>query len=207
MRAVEGYNLEARYEAITKSWRKICDLARKNNRVDFYGIRKIETTVSMAEKYHMHIHILISGRTNAFWVLGQWMRINQGFVSIKGQDVRKVKDLDNALLEIMKYTTKMTTSVVSKSGVREERAIEPYKLDLIYRSIFGKRLIQSFGGLKAFDENEMQLDTEVVRKAQGYYKWCGIDWYHTEYAQSLSDFRPDNQDLAIERAWTRNARL
>jgi hypothetical protein len=196
LRTVEAEKLQDRYDYMTKTWREITDLARKQKRVDFMGIRKTETTAAKNNLYHTHFHVLISGRYNAFWLLGQWMARNVGLAEFQSQCVKKVREVERALIEVLKYATKMSI----KDGDKEI-AVEAWRLDIIYRAMYRKRLIQAFGGIKQYQEDEMELSSEVVKKARGLYAWCGSDWYHTEFHQQLTNYIPDQETIKITRAW------
>lgn len=178
-----------------KAWRKILDLARKL-RSNFNGLRKTELKVSSRNhrSYHCHYHIILSGAENAEWLVSQWLRIFPS-ASKKAQDIRVVNELETALIELMKYTTKLTCS----DNAGNEVTAKPYQLDIIFRALYGKRLYQAFGCLRAINEDDMEMSAEIIAKARGIYKWCGHDWWHTDYGQQLTNWNPDQEAIQLLR--------
>lgn len=198
---VDRFAIGDRVVEMGKKWRKIADMARKC-RAGFAGIRKTELKVARRGLYHCHYHIILSGADNALWLVKQWLRLNPT-ASELAQDVRCVNDVAPALIELMKYTTKLTCA---ENGSNEVLA-HPDQLDVIFRALFKKRLYQSFGGIRAIDEDAMDITPEVVKKAAGLYQWIGHDWIHARFGQLLSNWVPEKEDLDVVSMWDKSARV
>lgn len=194
-RTVRGDRIWARVEEMIVQWRQIADLARKK-KIKFAGLRKTELKVANRGLFHCHFHLIISTKESADWLVEQWLRLNP-YASKKAQKVQEVTNLAPALVELMKYTTKL---VCADDGSNTITAT-PQQLDTIFRALYRRRLYQPFGGVRAFQEDDMDIQAETVRKAAGLYNWIGHDWIHREYGQLLSNWVPEHEELEIESYW------
>lgn len=192
---VEGRYIKYRVSEMLKMWRKITDCARKT-RIGFAGLRKTELKVANRGLFHAHFHLILQGEDNAVWLVKKWLEMNPR-ASKKAQDISKITNLENALIELMKYTTKL----VCADDASNKIVAKPEELDTIFRALYRKRIYQAFGGVKAFNEDDMEMKREIVKKAAGYYEWIGHDWIHQQYAQLLTNWTPEAEDLEIEAYW------
>lgn len=200
-RTVKAEYIASRLNQMQSSWRKICDLARKKQ-VGFKGLRKTELKVSKGSDYlyHPHYHIMVEGKENALFIIENWLRINGEICGVKAQHLVKVdmEKLEKSLLEMFKYSTKITCA---DKGDNEILAT-PRQMDIIFRSLYGKRIYQSFGGLRAIDEESFEVNAETFQKAQGIYEWVGCDWWHTDFGQCLTGWTPTPDDMALNHFYT-----
>lgn len=178
-----------------KRWRKISDLARKKL-VDFKGLRKIEckTAKNYPQLMHLHYHILVCGKTNAEYIVQEWLRLSPT-ASPLAQCVKYVDNIAIAAIELVKYVAKLTTS--QKDG---DKPMTPRQLDTIFVALKGKRIYQTFGGLRPVPEEEFIVNEETINQARGWYDWAGQDWYHRDYGHALTGFVPDQEDAKIWRS-------
>lgn len=176
---------------MASTWRRITDAARKAGR-PMRGLRKIELKVGKGGGYHPHYHIIVETEATAKWIESEWLR-RLPQCSEKAQDVRKVENLESALLELMKYATKLTCAESSGNDV----LCTPRQMDTIFRNLHGKRLYQPFGGLRAVNEDAFEPTPETFERARGLYQWIGHDWFHTKYGQALTNYVPEAMEIAI----------
>lgn len=181
-------------DRMQKVWRQILDLARKSE-IQLNGIRKLELKVGKGGGYHPHFHIIISGGVECSWLVTQWLwRFKES--NPHAQNMQAVTNVDSALLELMKYATKLTCADDTDNNV----LCTAYQMDVIFQVLHKRRLFQSFGTLKLSSEDEFEpLSTEVTMKARGLYEWIGHDWFHTLYGQPLSNYIPEGDEIAIHR--------
>jgi hypothetical protein len=131
---VEGEYLGTRYVEMQNIWRKIYLKLRKQG-TPVRGFKKMETT-STKGKYHPHFHILISGENIARTIIHEWHRLNPGYTSHRGQDIRRVTDTEKSIREILKYSFKTVT---------KEGPISPEVLHVINRASYRKRTHEAIG--------------------------------------------------------------
>lgn len=181
-------------DRMQKIWRQILDLARKSN-IDLIGVRKLELKVGKGGGYHPHYHLIISGGCECAWLMAQWLwRFPES--NPMAQNMQPVNNIESALLELMKYATKLTCADDTDNNI----LCSPHQMDVILRVLHKRRLFQSFGGLKLSPEEEFEpSERAVTMKAQGLYHWIGHDWFHTLYGQPLTNYIPEGDDIAIHR--------
>ena len=178
-------------DRMAATWRKITDLARKR-RILFRGIRKTELKVGKGGGFHPHYHLILDGGQEAAeWLVDQWLeRIPEA--SRLSQDIAQVSDIGRALVELMKYATKLTCAEDSRNLV----LATPRQMDRIFRAVHGRRLVQPFGGIKAVPDDAFDPEPQIVEAARGLYNWCEADWYHVETGEALTGYdpRPDLEE-------------
>lgn len=144
---------------------------RERRNLDISGIRKLEITYNAdKDSYHPHLHILVSGGIGNEMV-DEWLKRNPD-ASIKAQDVRPADQ--KSLNELFKYTTKI--------AVKQKQALTVYipALDVILRSLSGRRCFQPFGKIRAVDEEITGLQSEEYEGIPEYdfveWIWDECDW-------------------------------
>jgi len=147
---VVASDLPSSIQFMNESWRKILK-SKDGRRLKPRGIRKAECTFGkIPGHYHYHFHIIIDGKQNAYWLHKCWMKEMGARSSRSGQ---KVKQADKgSLIELFKY--------FSKEEIKLDT--EDYKrLDVVFTAIRGKRVIQTFGGVKEVKE-EVNSESEEL---------------------------------------------
>lgn len=175
-------------------WREIANTSvyRKAMRNGVIGIRKMECTYHGRQflkdgspdpwhgTYHPHIHLLLSSKELADFILLEWQRLNPD-CSALAQDIRLVKS-DGGYLEIFKYFTKLIAK--DSSG---KRYFDAGHMDVIFRAMQGRRVYFRLGSKSAWgceevkEENIEQaavLDTDA---GAGIYKWVEGDEFFGYY--------------------------
>lgn len=186
--------IESTLNRMALTWRRITDLARKN-KSNFIGLRKIELKVGKGGGFHPHYHLIITGKNSAEWLINQWL-LRLPECSKKAQHYEAVSNVESALIELMKYATKLTCAEDSGNNV----LCNARQMDIIFQKLHRKRLFQPFGGLKAVDEESFETTSEIYTRAQGIYKWIGHDWFHTRFGHALTNYIPESMELSIYRA-------
>jgi hypothetical protein len=188
---IAGNFLKARIKEFEEQWRKITNLYNQTKPFEtFKGIRKMECTLRDNDLYHYHYHVIIEGKAQAEWLLNQWLK---RFPSAKRQ-AQDIRAADNgSSMELFKYFTKLISKDTSMFA-DTHRTINAFKrLDLVFNALKGKRVFQSFGGLKAVSEaisDELMKDLERPSDKQGkFWKWVEKDWV-SEYGELLTGYKP-----------------
>ncbi len=195
-RSIKKSELNDAVDEMQKIWRRITDLARKS-RTEFSGVKKLELKVGKGgHGYHPHYHIIIAGEDNARWLIEQWLQRSKNSTAA-AQDMRAVNNLDNALVELMKYATKLTCA----EGTDNQILCTAQQMDTIFTTLHRRRLFQPFGSCKVdHSEDHFETTEERIYKAKGLYEWIGHDWYHVEYGQALSNYIPEGSEVQIYKA-------
>jgi plasmid rolling circle replication initiator protein Rep len=173
-----GQELSNTISEMKKCWYLVRQKMRRDG-IDLNGIYTTEVTYNKElNTYHPHFHIITTGLTgsNCEKVVKAWLetleRKNIYAVS-HAQDWRKVKD-SSAMLELFKYVTK------------DFKETSAEVLDTIIKSVWGKRMVQTFGNIKAQDETQQEVATYTIDAVEGdRFLWAGDDWYSAMTGESL----------------------
>jgi len=124
--------------------------------IKILGIKSLECNFNpIAKTYNPHFHIIVPNKETAELLKKEWIKQNRPtkassyrykYVSPKGQDIKKIEDLDHQLIEVIKYGAKIfTTPDVKnkKSGVPPMVYIKA--LDIIYSAFKDIRLFDRIG--------------------------------------------------------------
>lgn len=184
--------LKTRIDEMEKSWRQLYKYSADKRRTPFkegiklYGLRKMECTLRPENKYHYHFHIIVEGWANAEFIRTEWLKRNPD-ANPKAQDVRPADT--GALLEVLKYTTKMSVKMGNKTDFE--------RLDDLFVAMKGKRTLATFGGLKSLklDEEDdfdisAQLDEDLkirLGNEESVWKWdkSALDWVNITTGELL----------------------
>jgi len=113
-------------------------------------------------------------------LLHQWLQRNPSASNL-AQDNRECTDLKEAF----KYGCKLYKSGKRKDGKKVIQVYPPKSLDIMFRSLVGRRIIQPMGGLRMVNEelndlvstvNVDQDRTEIWTWEQEYCDWVNADW-------------------------------
>lgn len=186
--------IESVMDRMGKTWRGITDVARKGRR-SFRGIRKIELKVGKGGGFHPHYHVIMDGGQEAAkWLVDQWLE-RWPTANPRAQHIDEVRTVGDALLELMKYATKLTCS----EDARNLTLATPRQMDRIFRACHGRRLVQPFGGIRAVPDDAFEPTPQIVEKARGLYTWCESDWYHQDSGEALTGYQPEEDAEAWKR--------
>ena len=185
-------------------WRQIANTReyRRAMRKGAIGIRKVEVTYhgrqylkdgTLDEWYntfHPHLHLLISSKELAEFILFQWLQLTPESCA-EAQDLRKVES-EGGYLEIFKYVTKLIAK--DSSGKRYFDAVH---MDVIFRALHGKRVYFRLGTKSSWgcdevteddDNQEAVIETEA---SVGYYQWVECDdffgYYDVDTGETLTE--------------------
>lgn len=182
---VTEQELPYRLEEMQRQLKQCQEILRKAG-TPLKGIRKIEIQYnSETNKYHPHYHLIIEGEYESTVLLDLWLSKNKNS-DIKGQNIQSADF--NSMIELFKYTTKLCS--------KDVLSMNPYSLNIIFRSLRGLRTFQSIGG---FGRGEVENDdsinpkqTEVythIEESDKRWYWKGNDWKDV-HEKPLSGYEP-----------------
>ena len=175
-----------------KDCSNIIRVIRERKKIDVNGIRKIEVTYNeKTNTYHPHIHLLIDNVPEL--VVKEWLKRNPAAKPI-AQDIRQADS--KSLKELFKYTTKIDTSKIGRTGIKENVIkIHSESIYSIVKALDKKRAFQPFGNIKKVDEDikEEELIGEEYKELPDYefmeWIWKEKDWMN-EYGELLTNYQP-----------------
>jgi len=182
---------------------RIFDLSRqkiKRSGEKLVALRKWECTYNVdRDDYHPHYHLVIDGKIEAEMLVEEWLKRSADRAESWSQDVRPCDE--KARVEVFKYFTKLLP--------RKHQRPRYDALDLIFRTVKGKRLLQPLGFRRPVSDEEideayrLERCTPAIKRPDDTLQWEWwqdyADWIHTDTGESLSDYHPsDNLRELVE---------
>lgn len=167
------------------------------------GIRTLESNFNPIRKwYNPHLHIIVPDRETAEILVNEWLQLwrykdpnRKPLADRKGQDIEKVWNMDAALIEVIKYGTKVFTDPEGKEGKGKPKGIVKIYTRAFYNitvAMKGLRLFGSFGFKLPKKDNVERMPAKVV---SDYEKWLHTpeiqNWVNSEGWETLFDNLPD----------------
>ena len=174
-----------------KTIRAITDVFRKRS-ITFRAVRKLEITYNeVTDSYHPHYHFIVEGESQANSLKSEWLKR----VPTAVDDAQDVSEFDGNLKEIFKYVTKLFSK---EKETKEYKKVNLKSLDIILRSLHGKRTLQNYGFTlsediseeepivldESLDDGEFTQEDNVLSE----YQWYGLGWVNQKTGYILSSY-------------------
>lgn len=197
-KAVKLPRLAKRIRSLNNGFRIITSLQRKRAQrgkgIRLIGVKSLECNFNPTKKtYNPHLHLIVANKQMAEVIIKEWLRIcGRNFAVRSAQDMQPVTSTEKALIEIVKYGSKIFTEpdVTSKAGKKTDRDIYAAALDNIFTAMKGCRIFERFGF--NLPKREKHRKTFVV---SDYQEWIFdhkfFDWIQCETGNPLSGFNPE----------------
>ena len=194
-----------RMSDLNRGFRKISSKHRKRNQrgkgIKLMGVKSLECNFNPdARTYNPHLHLIVASQEMADIIIAEWLALcTRKFASPRAQDKRKVENTEKALIEIVKYGSKIFTEpgLDRKQQTTGKKAMHVAALDNIFNAMKGLRIFERFG----FNLPAEAVGEKTVSIVKKYDEWVFeakyFDWYNIDTGESLTDFNPDPglQDL------------
>lgn len=153
------------------------------------GIRSLECNFNPGKKtYNPHFHLVVPDLETARIIVNEWLANKPtGYKSRYAQKIDRIENLETALIEVIKYGTKVFTD-------EAESEKTPGKGLKVYVRAF-YNIIVAMKGLRLFASFGFKLPKETAQHPAGakltidYEKWVYLpeynDWQHTESELTL----------------------
>lgn len=201
-RTVPGDELAGAYQARLDAFKRIKDSMRKAG-VVLVCLRKIECTYNVEDdRYHLHIHAIVQTEEQALRLVAGWLKQFPGEASPRAQDVRPCDE--GSLVELLKYSTKLVVKGKDAAG----RYVPAFALDVIFRALHKKRLVQPVGfkvPKKVLDLDAGDFEVEggipaLTRLGESVlWEWERElhDWIDKATGEALSGYQPTEDELRL----------
>ena len=169
----------------------------------FVALRKIEVTEN-GHDFHPHSHLIVNGKAQAELLRSLWMQRLPDETDAKGQDVRPCDE--GSLREALKYSAKMATKKRGKERRSVNGGVEA--LDVIFRALRGRRIIQPIGfklsaaATEAIEGEKLELrGSEAFKRPDDDVTWIwqqGVyDWIDPDTGECYSEYEPSDEFIAF----------
>ncbi len=192
-------------KSLKHTFKKIIDKHKKRNQrgtgKKLIGIKSLESNFNPQRRtYNPHFHIIVANREMAEIIVEEWYsRSKKGYVNMKGQKIERVRNLENALVEIIKYGSKIFTEPDLKKRAKETTTTQVYVKALynIFKAMKGTRIFDRFG----FDLPEINIEKPRAKLLNHFEEWeyniNTTDWENVYTAEVLTGYKIPSPLIAL----------
>ena len=174
---------------------------QRGNEIKLIGVKSLECNFNPIKKtYNPHFHIIVPNAEVAHLLRKEWIeqwrpiqKANCNYNKYKytnpaAQDIRKINDLEHALIETIKYGSKIFTEpdLKKKSRLPEDHTIYASTLHNIFSAMQGKRLFDRFGFNVLNQTNKSTLSNWVNNYEKWEYSTQACDWVNESTGETLT---------------------
>lgn len=197
VKAVTHNRLHDVMKSIVKEFGQIVETYRKRNQrgkgQKLMGIRSLESNFNPKSKtYNPHFHVIVANKEMAEKLVKEWLeRSKPGWTYHKAQKMERVFDNEMAIMEVVKYGSKIFTEpdVNKKAQSKGRESIYVKALNNIFHAMKGIRIFDRFG----FNLPKAEVKREAARVVTDYKNWhydmAKFDWID-DNGQLLTDYQP-----------------
>lgn len=197
VRSVPRDKLHGVMKSMIKEFSQITEACRKRRQrgkgLMLVGIRSLESNFNPVKKtYNPHFHVIVANREMAKMLVNEWLkRSNPGWTHKKAQKISKITDNILALIEVVKYGSKIFTEPDLRKKVNGKGKIYALALKNVFDAMKGLRIFERFG-FNLPNENKSKSTKTVIGTDYDEWKFESkyFDWVNTEDGRTLTEFKP-----------------
>ncbi|MEW2920117.1 protein rep [Muricauda sp. ANG21] len=206
VKSCKEHQLRAYFKSIKTTFTKIVNKHKKREQrgtgEKLIGIKSMEANFNPNKKtYNPHFHILVANKNMAEIIVKEWgMRAKPNKVSLRGQKIKKVWDLERNLIEIIKYGSKIFTEphIKTKAKETDSHIIYAKGLDTIFKAMKGQRIFDRFGFNLPPELEESKPSQKILTNfKQWEYDSELADWVNVNSLEKLADYKPPSHLIAL----------
>ena len=199
IKACKAGSLRIMVKALIRGFKRINEKYRKNNQrgkgIRLFGVKSVECNYNpISCTYNPHLHLIVANKEIAETLTAEWLALwTPKFTNRVAQHYRPIHDLEMALIETIKYGSKIFTEpdVRNKSKGSKDGTLYAAALYNIFNAMEGIRIFDRFG----FDLPKAPLkERKGARVVTEFSKWVFspqyFDWLNTENELTLSGYDP-----------------
>lgn len=200
IRACKAARLRVMFAALIRAIKRITAKYRKRNQrgkdIKLIGIKSLECNFNHEKRtYNPHLHLIVANKAIGDIILKEWLLLwTPKFAGRAAQDIRPVEDIEQNLIEVIKYGSKIfrEPDMQNRAMKREESTMYVAALYNIFDAMKGLRIFDRFG----FDLPKEAKERIGARVVNDFYDWVfspeNFDWLNTENELTLTGYTPSN---------------
>lgn len=207
LKTVKANGLNKRIDDMVKAFIRIKDRCNKKNKringMKIKGIKSLECNFNAVMRwYNPHFHIITPNRQIALYIKQEWKKEwnkNGVFMaSDKAQDIRKVENVEEDLVEVIKYGAKMLCEPDPNNKRKRSRgdldglSLYAKGLHTIYKAFDNHQLFKSFGFKLPTEIKKTKKSQSVTEYKVWKYRVAEMDWINTINGKHLTEYEIDN---------------
>lgn len=200
-KAVKAGALKERIYRMLRSFDKMIACCKKRYQrgtgIKLVGIKSIECNFNpITQTYNPHFHLMVESREAAEIIVKEWLkRCGKKHANPKAQDIQPVYDKEKALVEIVKYSTKVITDpTMQKRRKMIDGKIYVKALHNIIGSMEGHRVFDRFG-FNLPKKEKVVIKNEVTNYNELIFSSVYFDWVNRETKDYLTGYEADSKLL------------
>ena len=190
---------DACYKAMRITLNRLKKRHQRGKGIKVMGIKSFECNFNpITKSYNPHFHLLVPSKEIAQLLMDEWLttwkpkdgKWRKFYAGRKGQDMRPLKNLEDDLIETIKYGAKIfiDPDMKKKKKASTSPLIYAYALDNIYAAMKSRRLFDRFG----FDLPPQPIkenSEKTVRNPEVWkYSVNDTDWINKDTGECLSGY-------------------
>ncbi|MBC7488394.1 MAG: protein rep [Cytophagaceae bacterium] len=182
------------FQQITAKYRK---KHQRGKGIKLMGIKSLECNFNPIRKtYNPHLHLIVPSKEIADILVKEWLlKWGKEFTSSKAQHRTQVRNKEQALIEIVKYGSKIFTEpdVNKKATQKGQHQIHTAALDNIFRAMQGCRIFERFGFNLVLDQTHEKKKTILRTYEKWEFNMQHSDWLNQETLKGLTGYMVNNE--------------
>ena len=205
VKSIPGYRLRLLFTKVLEGFNRIKDKYRKRSQRGtgnkLIGIKSLESNFNPKTKtYNPHLHIIVANEEMAYYLKVEWLILwkktkDTIWTNPRAQKITKIENKEAALIEVVKYGSKIFTEPDVKKKVKGkgDRTIHIAALDIIFNTMKGIRIFDRFG-FNLPKQNKEIAGAKVVKDYEVWnYEPKKFDWINSTNGKALSEYKPEMQ--------------
>ena len=214
-RAISLKSLKRRMSDMNRGFRLISSKLRKQHQrgkgIKLVGLKSLECNFNpTAKTYNPHLHLLVANKEMAELLIKEWLlkcanHNGKNWAEKWAQNMKPVNNTESALIEIIKYSSKIFTDPTenkknkeNKNNTTTQQEIYVKAYGNILKSMQGLRIFDRFGFNVSKENDSNEVNSKVVKD---YEEWVfdakQFDWINTANDKTLTNYIPTPQLLEI----------
>lgn len=183
------------FERIKDRYRK---RSQRGGNFRMIGIKSLECNFNSDKRtYNPHFHLIVATKEIAEILITDWLDLwGKKWALRPAQNMQPVQNLESALIEIIKYGSKIFTEpdVNKKSAQKVNTRIYAAGLYNIFEAMKGKRIFDRFGFNLPLNSKKAPKGARLVKDfGEWIYSPENHDWLNSENELILSGFSPNTE--------------
>jgi plasmid rolling circle replication initiator protein Rep len=204
-KSVKAHQLKQRVDDMLRAFKIIVQKNKKRNQrgkgIKLIGIKSLECNFNPQKQiYNPHLHFIVPNKEVADLLISEWCKLwTPKFANPGAQKAKKVWDKENALIEIVKYSTKIFTdpNMAKKGKVTAPPYIYLSALDTIVAALQGHRIFDRFGFNLPKKNKPTRKQTVLTDYSELKYDSKKFDWVKNDTDEVLTGYIAPSKLLAI----------
>jgi len=203
--SVKAPLLKARMKSTLRAFKIILNRNKKRNQrgkgIKLIGVKSLECNFNCQKRiYNPHLHLIVANKEMADLIVKEWCELWTGkFVSKDAQKSEEIWNKEKALIEIVKYSSKIFTdpNMAKKGKAKATPYIYASALDNIIEAMKDHRIFDRFGFNLPKEDKPKRKSTVVTNFTELEYDPNVFDWVEKNTDEVLTGYTPFSDLVAI----------